>query len=113
MLDAPLHVLDGVARLALVPAPVEIFGDGAELNYQIVRQVFGFNLAAFLSPQPNQHGFVGTHDGPGIGAADKGTAIVRIEFEQMEWGCGASLYITHGDLLWPKRRSPPQCLGPA
>src|SRR5260370_7421482 len=52
---APLHVFDGVARLALVPTTVEIFGNSAELNYQIVRQVFGFNLAAFLSPQPNQH----------------------------------------------------------
>src|SRR6266851_7961887 len=106
MLDAPLQVFDDVACLALVPTTVEIFGDSAELNYQIVRQVFGFNLAAFLSPQPNQHGFVGTHDGPGIGAADKGTAIVRIEFEQMEWGCAGSLHITHGDLLWPKRRCP-------
>jgi hypothetical protein len=41
MLDTPLHLFDGVARLVFVPAPVEIFGNGAELNYQIVRQVFG------------------------------------------------------------------------
>ena len=32
MLDPPLHVLDGMTGVALVPAPVEVLGDGAELD---------------------------------------------------------------------------------
>ena len=36
MLNPPLHVLDGVTGVALVPAPVEVLGDGAELDDQVV-----------------------------------------------------------------------------
>jgi hypothetical protein len=32
MQNPPLHVLDGVAGIALVPAPVEVFGDRPELD---------------------------------------------------------------------------------
>jgi hypothetical protein len=36
MLDSLLHILDGMAGVALVPAPVEVLSDTAELDDQIV-----------------------------------------------------------------------------
>ena len=36
MQDPLLNVLDGLTGVALVPAPVEVLGDGAELDNQIV-----------------------------------------------------------------------------
>jgi hypothetical protein len=36
MLDALLHILDGLAGVALVPAAVQVFGNDAELDDQIV-----------------------------------------------------------------------------
>jgi hypothetical protein len=75
MLDFSLHVLDGVAGVALIPAPVEVLGDGSKLHNQIVGEVFRFNLAALFPPQPNQGGLVIAHNHPGIGSADAGTAV--------------------------------------
>lgn len=39
MLYAPLNVLDGVAGVALVPAPVELLSYTAELNDEVVREI--------------------------------------------------------------------------
>ena len=39
---------------ALVPGAIQDFGDGAELNDEIVREIFRFDLAALLAPQPDQ-----------------------------------------------------------
>ena len=75
VLDPPLHVLDGVAGVALVPAPVEVLGDGAELDDQIVGEVLRLDLAAFLPPEPNEIGFVVAHDDPGVRAADESIPI--------------------------------------
>ena len=36
MLNPPLHVLDTVTGVALIPAPIEVLGDGAELDDQVV-----------------------------------------------------------------------------
>ena len=54
MQDPPLHVLDGVAGIALVPAPVEVLGDGAELDDQVVGQIFRLDLPSLLAPEPNE-----------------------------------------------------------
>ena len=48
MLDPLLHVLDGVTGVALVPAPVQVLGDGAELDNQVVGEVLRLDLAALL-----------------------------------------------------------------
>ena len=65
MLDFSLHVLDGKAGVALIPAPVEVLGDRAKLHDQIVGEIFRLDLAALLPPQPNQHRLVATHDNCG------------------------------------------------
>jgi hypothetical protein len=50
MLNPPLDVLDGMAGVALIPAPIEILSNGTELHDQVVREVFRFGLAALLAP---------------------------------------------------------------
>ena len=75
VLDPPLHVLDRVAGIALVPAPVEVLGDGAELDDQVVGQILRLDLAALLPPQPDERGLVIAHDDPGVRAADERTTI--------------------------------------
>ena len=79
MLDLLLDVLDGVAGVALVPAPVQVLGDGAELDDQVVGEVLGLDLAALLPPQPNERGLIVAHDDAGVRAADEGAAIHWIE----------------------------------
>jgi len=39
MLDPALGVLDRLAGVALIPAPVEVLGDGAELDDQVAGEV--------------------------------------------------------------------------
>ena len=58
MLQSALHVLDGKAGVALIPAPVEVLGDRSELHDQIIGEIFRLDLAALLPPQPNQHRLV-------------------------------------------------------
>ena len=50
MPDAPLHVLDRATGIAFVPAPVEVFGDGSELDNQVVGEIFRLDLTALLAP---------------------------------------------------------------
>jgi hypothetical protein len=66
MHDPPLHVADGTSGVALIPAPVELFRHRTELDDQVVGKILGFDLTALLPPQPNEIGFVVTHDYPGI-----------------------------------------------
>ena len=54
VLNPPLHVLDAVTGVALIPAPVEVLGDRAELDDQVVGEILRLDLAALLAPQPNQ-----------------------------------------------------------
>ena len=61
--------------VALVPAPVEVLGHGAELDNQVAGEVFRLDFAALLAPQPDQGGLVVAHDDPGVRAADKGAAV--------------------------------------
>ena len=75
MQDPPLHVLDGVAGIALVRAPVEVLGDRPELDDQIVGQVLWLGLTPLFAPQPNQRGLVVAHDDPGIRSAQSVTSV--------------------------------------
>src|SRR5665811_1124687 len=50
--DPPLHVLDGVAGIALIPAPVEVLGHGPKLDDQIIREILRLDLSALLPPKP-------------------------------------------------------------
>ena len=71
MLQPPLHVLDGKAGVALIPAPVEVLGDRPKLHDQIIGEIFRLDLAALLPPQPNQHRLITAHDDAGIRAANE------------------------------------------
>ena len=66
MENPPLNLGDNLAGVALVPAPVELLGDAAELDDQVAGQVFGLGLAPFLPPEPEQGGLVIAHDDPGV-----------------------------------------------
>ena len=57
--------------LSFVPAAVELLGGEAELDDEVVGQVFRLDFAALLPPQAEQRGFVIAHDDPGIRAADE------------------------------------------
>jgi hypothetical protein len=77
MLYLLLHVRNGVASVALEPVPVQVLGGQAELNHQIVTELFGFELAPFLKPQSGKTGFIITHDHPCVRTANKSSPISR------------------------------------
>jgi len=100
-----LHLNDSLTGVALVPAPIEILGDPSKLDDQIVVYILRLDFAALLAPQPNEIGLIIAHDDPGIGAADEGAAITRIESDRDVSGCRGCIacidtrYCTHEDLL--------------
>ena len=58
MPDLPLDVRDDLTGIGLVPAPVELLGDQAELDDEVAGQVLWLDLAALFPPQPQQGGLV-------------------------------------------------------
>lgn len=48
MADTPLNVLDRLARTSLVPGTVQHLGHGAELDNQIIGEIFRLDLAALF-----------------------------------------------------------------
>src|SRR5450756_2541115 len=64
------------AGIALVPEPVEILGDPAELDDEVGGEVLGLDLAALFLPEAEQGGLVVAHDDPGVGAADEAPAVI-------------------------------------
>jgi hypothetical protein len=76
--NPPLHILDGVAGIALVPPPIEVLGDRSELDDQVVGQVLCHDLAPLFPPQPSERGLVVTHDNAGIRSADEGTTMISL-----------------------------------
>jgi hypothetical protein len=70
-----LDVRDPVARVLFIPAPVEVFGDEAELDDQDARQIEIGDLTAFFAPQAMEGLLIFAHDDPGIGAADEVRAV--------------------------------------
>jgi DNA-binding XRE family transcriptional regulator len=72
--NPPLDILDGPSRIALVPSPIESFGDDSELDDQIGGEVLLLDFATFFPPQAEQGVFVGAHDDTGIGTANEVSA---------------------------------------
>jgi hypothetical protein len=70
-----LHAFHRAARLAFVPATVEVLGDGAQLHWQDVGKVFWFDLAAFFPAETNQRGRIIAHDNPSVRATDKSASV--------------------------------------
>ena len=54
MPNAPLDVLDRIAGVALVPGPVQVLGDGAKLDDEVLAEVFWFGLTPLLTPEPDE-----------------------------------------------------------
>ena len=70
-----LNVGDHLPGIGLIPAPVQLFRNDPKLDHQIGGQVLRFDFATLFLPEPNEGGFVAAHDDPGVGAADKRSAI--------------------------------------
>jgi hypothetical protein len=76
MFDSPLDVCDPPAGIALVPSAVEVLGYGAELHDEVSGEVFRPGFAPLLAPEADKGGLIASHDDPGVGAPDEGTAIL-------------------------------------
>ena len=76
MLDLALHVDNNLIGIALEPAPIKLFGYGAELNDEIVREVLGFDLAALLAPQTKEGSFILPHNNPRVRSADETAPVI-------------------------------------
>jgi hypothetical protein len=55
--------------------PVESFCCETKLNDEVLREVLRLDLAAFLPPKAHEGGFIGTHNHPGVGAANECAAL--------------------------------------
>src|SRR5579863_6219727 len=76
VVDPFLDATDSLAGVALVPSPVQVFGDAPELNDKVVGEILRLNLPSFLAPQPNQGGLVITHDQSGVRPAYETNSII-------------------------------------
>ena len=81
MPDLPLDIRNDLTGIGLVPAPVQVLGNHAELDNEIAGQVFGFDFAALFPPEPEQGGLVVAHDNPSVRAANEIAAIGRLDRE--------------------------------
>jgi hypothetical protein len=77
MPNAPLDVVDRIARTAFIPGPVQVLGDTAELNNEILAQVFWFDLASLLPPKPEEPCLIVAHDDPGVRTAYEFSSMVQ------------------------------------
>jgi hypothetical protein len=66
--------------IALVPKPIEILGDDAELHDQIARKVLRLSLAPFFPPEAQEGGLIRAHYDPGIRPANKASPFIRIVY---------------------------------
>jgi hypothetical protein len=69
--NPPLHVLDSIPGVALVPSPVQVLSNGAELDDEVLAQVFRFGLTPLLTPKPDLQSlfYPQVEAGHGIGRA--------------------------------------------
>src|SRR5262249_49188384 len=85
MPDAPLHVADLPAGVALVPGAIELLCSPPELHDEIVGEVLRLRLTPFLAPKLNKGGLVAAHNDPGVRAADESAALGRSTKYQFHW----------------------------
>jgi hypothetical protein len=69
MSELSLHVIDRIAGVAFVPAPVQLLGDAAELDDKVLAEVLRFGLTPLLTPEPDKPRLVIAHDDASVGAA--------------------------------------------
>jgi hypothetical protein len=81
MPDLPLDICKNLPGIGLIPAPVQVLGRNTKLDYEIAGQVFRFNFSALFPPQPEERGFIVTHDDPSIGTPNKITAAIVLTMD--------------------------------
>jgi hypothetical protein len=69
----PLDVLDRMPGVALVPGPVQVLGAAAELDDEVLAQVFWFGFTPLLTPEPDEARLIVAHDDAGVGAYERAT----------------------------------------
>src|ERR1700686_5092275 len=92
MSDSPLDIDDDLPRIEFVRAPVQVLGDGPKLDDEIAGQILRLDLASFLPPKARQGDLVIAHDGPCVGAADDGAAVLVVLFPHVFFHAFASLW---------------------
>jgi hypothetical protein len=75
MPNLPLHIGENLARIGLIPAPIEILCGKSELNDEIAREVLRLGFGSLLSPKLDKSGFIIAHNYSGVGTADEVTSI--------------------------------------
>jgi hypothetical protein len=65
------RVLKLMARVGLIPAPIQPLGRNAKLDHEVGRKVRRLDFPTFLAPEPTQGGLIIAHDDPGVRAADE------------------------------------------
>ena len=66
-----LDLTNHIPTVAFVPSPVEVFSDIAELNDEMLAQVFGLDLTPLLPPKANELVYISAHDDPSVRSAYK------------------------------------------
>ena len=62
MSNVRLHVRNDLPGIGLVPAAVQLLGNGAELDNEVAGEILRLGLAAFLAPKPEQRRLVVAHE---------------------------------------------------
>src|SRR6516165_8183753 len=98
MPELSLHVVDRIARVAFVPGPVQLLRDAAELDDEVLAQVFWFGLTPLFTPEPDESRLVIAHDDAGVGAAYERATICNHYFvsklkpRQRNFGAAGSVF---------------------
>src|SRR5262249_49725363 len=66
-----LDISDGSTGISLIPGAVEVLGDFSELHDEVPRKVLRLHFSALLAPKAEQGSVIGSHDHPGVRAADE------------------------------------------
>jgi hypothetical protein len=66
MADVSPDVGEDLAGVGLIPAPVQLLSGDAKLDHEVGRKVPPLDFPTFLTPEPNQSGFIIAHNDPGM-----------------------------------------------
>ena len=85
MSELSLHVIDRIAGVAFVPGPIQLLCDAAELDNEVLAQVFWFGLTPLLTPEPDEPRLVIAHDDASVGAAyERATIYVHLSISEVK-----------------------------
>ena len=61
-----LHIRDDLTGIGLVPAPIQLLGNGPKLDDEVAGEILWLGLTALFTPLPQQGAFVVAHNDPGV-----------------------------------------------